>query len=232
MMIGTFWKTFKQVKDPAILKALFWSTLLTMAVILLSIGLGFTFLETIMDIFSETLKEWFGKGESWFRGVVQFLGAFLLIIFFYFLFAGIHGAFVGIFIDDILDAIQEHHYPDITWAKAPSTLKSCLLGMRILVSTLLLNILAFPILVIGWFIPPVGLTFHVILNGYLLGKEYGQLIEFRIPNDSSNHKKVSYFSNGVIASIIWLIPVLNLLAPILLAGSVLHSRLNQKKLTE
>ena len=124
-----------------------------MAVILLSIGLGFTFLETIMDMFSETLQEWFGKGESWFRGVVQFLGAFLLIIFFYFLFAGIHGAFVGILL--MTSSMQSKNTITLT-LHGPKLhpIKSCLLGMRILVSTLLLNILAFPILVIGWFYSP------------------------------------------------------------------------------
>ena len=108
-------------------------------------------------------------------------------------------------------------------------MQSIIFSGRILVMTLALNLLASPILILGWFIPPLGLSLQIILNSYLLGKEYGQLVEFRIPKDQPSSPVPKYFTNGMIASLIWIVPILNLLAPILLAGSVLHTRLRLEK---
>ncbi|MDB4410902.1 EI24 domain-containing protein [bacterium] len=181
-----------------------------------------------MDNFSNTLASWFGEGEGWFRGVIQFMGGSTILILSYFLFAGIHGAFVGIFIDDILDVIHQRYYPDVQWNKPPPFLTSCLFSARIFLMTIFLNIIASPLLLVGWFIPPLGLALQIFLNGYLLGKEYGQLVELRFPKGHSLTPIPKYFSNGNIAAIIWIIPIVNLIAPILLAGSVLHSRMNLK----
>ena len=224
-MFSTFLKTFRQISDPKILKALGWATLLTLLAVVLAVALGVSLMDSILDFFSGTLQSWFGKGENWFRGFAQFLGGSLILIISYFFFAGIHGAFVGIFIDDILDAVHEKHYSEKTWQKPPSLIQSCTFSVRILFLTLAFNLLASPILILGWFFPPIGLSLQIILNGYLLGKEYGQLVEFRVSGSVSNSPTPKYFSNGIIASGIWIIPGLNLLAPILLAGSILHSRM-------
>ena len=115
------------------------------------------------------------------------------------------------------------------WQKPPTMMQSLKFSGRILVMTIVLNFLASPLLILGWFIPPIGLSLQIVLNGYLLGKEYGQLVEFRIPKNQSESNVPKYFANGMIASCIWIVPILNLLAPILLAGSVLHTRLSLKK---
>ena len=224
IMISSFLKTFRQINDPKILKALALATLLTLLSIVLAVTLGVALLDGILDIFSKTLQSWLGKGESWFRGFANFMGGTLILIISYFFLAGIHGAFVGIFIDDILDSIQQKHYPNMAWEEAPTFLTSLSFSLRILGLTIFLNLLASPLLILGWFIPPIGLTLQVLLNGYLMGKEYGQLVEFRIPPSASLKPTPKYFRNGIIASCIWIIPILNLVAPILLIGSVLHSR--------
>ena len=223
-MISSFLKTLRQANDPRILRAVGLATIFTLLSIFLAVIVGAVLMDGLLDFFSSTLQSWFGSGESWFRDFAQFLGGSLILVISYFFFAGIHGAFVGIFIDDILDAVHQKHYPQAPWQKPPSMTKSLLFSGRILLLTFALNLLASPLLILGWFIPPLGLSLQIILNGYLLGKEYGQLVEFRIPKDQPASPVPKYFVNGMIASCIWVIPVLNLLAPILLAGSVLHTR--------
>ena len=223
-MISSFLKTLRQANDPRILRAVGLATIFTLLSIFLAVIVGAVLMDGLLDFFSSTLQSWFGSGESWFRGFAQFLGGSLILVISYFFFAGIHGAFVGIFIDDILDAVHRKHYPQAPWQKPPPMMQSLIFSGRILVMTLVLNLIASPFLILGWFIPPLGLSLQIILNGYLLGKEYGQLVEFRIPKDQPASPVPKYFVNGMIASCIWVIPVLNLLAPILLAGSVLHTR--------
>ena len=82
-MISSFLETFRQLKDPKILKALTLATLLTLLSILLALTLGVALLDSILDTFSNTLQSWFGKGESWFRGIAQFMGGTLIIIISY-----------------------------------------------------------------------------------------------------------------------------------------------------
>ena len=73
-MFSTFLKTFRQISDPKILKALGWATLLTLLAVVLAVALGVSLMDSILDFFSGTLQSWFGKGENWFRGFAQFLG--------------------------------------------------------------------------------------------------------------------------------------------------------------
>ena len=94
-------------------------------------------------IFSGTLQSWFGKGEDWFRGFTPFLGGSLILIISYFFFAGIHGAFVGIFID-ILDAYMRNIIK-LLWQKPPSLINLHIFR-RILFQTLAFNLLASPYL--------------------------------------------------------------------------------------
>ena len=153
IMISSFLKTFQQINDPKILRALGLATTFTLLSIFLAVSLGAVLMDNLLDFFSSTLQSWLGSGESWFRGFAQFLGGSLILVISYFFFAGIHGAFVGIFIDDILDAVHQRHYPEEPWQKAPAMMQSIIFSGRILVMTLALNLLASPILILGWFIP-------------------------------------------------------------------------------
>ena len=58
------------------------------------------------------------------------------------------------------------------------------------------------------------------LNGYLVG--------LRISSDS-RQTGTKFLKEGILASLVWMVPLVNFIAPVLLAGSILHSRfLNTK----
>ena len=138
-----------------------------------------------MDFYSGTLQSWFGKGENWFRAFAQFLSGSLLCSLLTFSLPGSMVLLLAFSSMIFLDAVHLKHYPDQPWQKAPSISRSILFSLRILLLTLVWNFVCSPILILGWFIPPVGLTVQILLNGYLLGKEYGQLVEYRIPQNQS-----------------------------------------------
>ena len=223
-MIQTFILTIRQLKDPKIVKPLVIASLFTLITIGLCLILGASAIQWIMNSFSSVLFDWFGDSEGWFRIFIHFLGAFFLLILSYFFFASIHAAFLGIFIDDIFDAIAHRHYPSINLRPPMKLFASIIFSTRFVLLSLLLNFVSFPFLLLGWFIPPVGITLQVFLNGYLIGKEYGQLLEFRLPVEMHGEKG-KFLGNGMIASLIWMIPVINFIAPVLLAGSILHSKM-------
>ena len=87
----SFMKTFRQVNDPKIPRALGLATALTLLSIFLAVSVGAVLMDSLLDFFSSTLQSWFGKGESWFRGFAQFLGGSLIIIISYFFLLGSMG---------------------------------------------------------------------------------------------------------------------------------------------
>ena len=224
IMIQSFLLSFSQIKDAKIIRPMIYATLLTTFSILAFLILGANTIDWVLDSFSETLTNWFGDTEGILQMVLLFIGTGFILVLGYFAFAGIHAAFLGIFIDDIFEAVKARHYPDLELLPAPSIPVGILFSIRFICFSLLINMVAFPFYLIGWFIPPIGIAMQVCINGYLLGKEYGQLLAFRIRPDKEN-KNESYFQNGAFATCLWMIPVLNLFAPVLLAASVMHTRM-------
>ena len=64
---------------------------------------------------------------------------------------------------------------------------------------------------------------QIFLNGYLLGKEYRTTVDYRLPNESSQ-KNQTFILYGSLGTAIWIIPILNWFAPILVCASIFHAR--------
>lgn len=227
-MLRSYALTLSQLSDPKILKPLVFATLLTIGSIILVLVLGATAIDWAMTSLSNALDGWFGKAEGWLRIITQVIGALFLLMIAYFFFASIHAAFLGLFFDDLLDAIRNRHYPQSEWLPPPSLSRSLRDSLRFIILSLTVNLIALPFYLIGWFVPPIGLAAQVLVNGYLLGKEYGYLVGLRISSDSSQ-TGTKFLKEGILASLVWMVPLVNFIAPVLLAGSILHSMFLNKK---
>jgi len=227
LMITSYLLTLSQFKDQKIFKPLCYATVLTIASIILLLALGAGAISWALDLFTYTLQDWFGDAKGFVRGLIQVIGASFIVVIGYFTFAGIHAAFLGIFIDDIFDAIQLKHYPDFTLQPPPSLSVGIIFSIRFILFTLLINFIAIPFYLLGWILPPIGISIQIGINGYLLGKEYGTLCRMRIKNEATT--KTTHFPEGVLASCIWMIPIINLTAPVLLAGSIMHTQMKASR---
>ena len=145
----------------------------------------------------------------------------------YFFLVNVFAAFLGIFIDGALDAVHDTHFPNTNWNKPPGIIESILSSIRFILWSLFIYLLASPLLLVGYFLPPIGLILQFLLGGFLLSREYGQLIEMRIPREQ-RLKKPGKLIHGTVATALWLIPVVNLVAPLLLAVSLMHNRLEEQ----
>jgi CysZ protein len=226
-MIKAYLLTLSQLKDPKIFRPLCYATLFTTVCILGLLLIGAGTISWVLDLLNHTLNQWFGNATGIFRWVIQLIGASFVLLLGYFIFSGIHAAFLGIFIDDIFDAIQKRHYPESELNPPPSLLTGIIFSVRFIIFSLLINLIALPFYLLGWFIPPLGISMQIGVNGYLLGKEYGSLCRMRFEDNSA--AKNSHIKEGVLASCIWMVPVLNLAGPVLLAGSVMHSQMKASK---
>lgn len=227
-MIKFYLLAFNQLKDPRFIKPLIWSSILSIGSLGLLLVIGIGSVDWLFDLFSESIISWFGDWGDWIKVATQFLVSFFLLAIAYFFFGSVHAAYLGLFLDDIIDAVRDKHYPGTELNPAPDLLTSTKASIRFVLTSLMFNILASPLFLLGWFFPPSGLILQIWINGLLLGREYGYLIEQRIPN-STQAEKESYTPFGMLAETIWLIPVINLLSPILLSAAILHRNMNKPK---
>lgn len=223
-----FWKDYalavSQLNDPRLWKPVLWATLLSLGTIFLIMVVGGAFLFQFFDSFSQRLTGWMSWADGWLGGLAAILGTFFIAMLGYFFLASVYAAFLGIFIDDALDAIREKHYPDAAWIKPPGMMESSVSSIRFIIWSLIVYVMACPFLLIGYLLPPIGLVLQYLLGGYLMGREYGQLIELRLPRDQ-RIKKPGTLLHGTLATFLWSFPILNLIAPLLLGVSLVHSRL-------
>ena len=92
---------------------------------------------------------------------------------------------------------------------------------------LLLNLLALPLYLLLMFLPPTGLILFYCLNGYLLSREYFELVGGRhldLAGLRKARKKNTWaiFPAGVLIALMLTVPILNLLAPLVATAAMVH----------
>ena len=154
-------------------------------------------------------------------GVIGFLVALWLF------FPAVVSVFIGLWLDDVAEAVERRHYPTDPPGTAPSLGLSIVLALRLMGALVLLNLILLPVYIVALFIPFLSLALFLLLNGYLLGREYFELVATRhmSPAEARIMRKASggriYLAGMVIAGL-FAVPFLNLLAPILGAAFMMH----------
>ena len=227
-MINSFLLAFRQLDDSRFIKPLVWSSLLTLFSIAILWTFGSTYLDWWMDSFSTDETSWLDGWWSWIKFIAQFLVAAFALAIAYFFFGTVHAAYLGLFLDEIIEAVRDRHYPALVLQPPPDLMDSMIDSIRFVLMSLLFNLLMIPLYILGWFLPPTGLIIQIWINGLLLGKEYGYLIEQRFaPEDRIT--KFPYTRFGMFAKVIWMIPLANFLAPMILCAAIMHDRIGGKQ---
>lgn len=131
-------------------------------------------------------------------------------------------AMMGLFADDIIAAVEADRYPDAAADARPVGLaRSIRYALASVARTIGWNLLALPayiaLLVTG--VGTIGL--FLALNAYLLGRDLADMVEPRHPG----HPPIPRGSRwllGLASALLFLIPLVNLLAPIWSAAMAVH----------
>ena len=158
-------KSFAQLSDPrfqrVMWRALFWSVLL------------FAFL--VAAAWSGIAQITFFE-EGWLDDIVKLLSGAGSVILAFILFPGLISTVIGMFLDEVAEAVEARHYNDLPGARPTKIGEQIASGVRLLAWTLVLNIAALPVYL---FVPGINLFVYYGLNGYLLGREYFELVALR-----------------------------------------------------
>ena len=210
-MLSAIAKTFGQLSDPPI-----------RGVIGKTIGLAIL-AYVLFVVLVYLLIGWLSGLSGWLEGLAQFGGVFFAIVIAWFIFPSVAAGIAGIFADEVIDAVEAKHYPGLPPAHPVPVLEAVLDGLKLVAISLVVNIAALPLLVI----PPVYVIFTWVVNGWLLGREYFEMVAFRRMDRASAHEihrrhNRTFTIAGVIIAVCLTVPIVNLLAPVLGAAFMVH----------
>jgi CysZ protein len=148
--------------------------------------------------------------------------ALAILTLFWFLFRAVAMAVMGLFTDGIVESVEEDHYPAAAARAVPvSWQRGLAMGLRSALRALGWNLLASPIYLVLLF-TGIGLPIALLLvNGLLLGKDLEQMVAARHP-DAPRLPSGRRHTLGFIAAGAFLIPGLNLFAPVFGAALAVH----------
>ena len=217
-MLASFTMAFGQLNDSRFLKPLLYSLGLSLVVALIALPVGYLGFEWLNQAF----LSWLEGGDSWWMDTIEWslrvLGILMMLVILFFAFGSVQTAFLGLFLDDVVTAARDKNHPTIQLEPPPSLSKSSWASARFLALSLSLNALILPIVLIGWFLPPLGLIVQLIANGYLFGKEYEDIIAVRFQTETRlDPLKRTIF--GTATAALFLVPVLNFVAPVISAAA-------------
>ncbi len=228
-MFSALAKAFGQLSDPAFRRVLVRSVLAAL-VVFIAVWVAAWF---GLSWAGEALSGWVAAqdpGGFW-VGVAEWLfgaaGVVGVLVASFFLFPGVMMVVMALMLDDIAQAVERRHYPELPPARAQSLGEAAMAALLFAAVMLLLNLLVLPFYLLLLFVPPLNLFVFYLLNGYLLGREYFELVAARRFDTAGVRRLRRKYRGrvmlaGVVIAFLLTVPVVNLVTPIVATGFMLH----------
>lgn len=221
LIINDFIRALGQLGDPRF-----------RSVLVKGVGLSLGLLALIYAIFL-TVIGWFVPDQitlpiigtiTWVDSLISWGSAVLMIILSVFLMVPVASAFTGIFLDDVTQAVEDRHYPGHPSARRIPLGENIRDSLRFLGVMIAANLLALLLYLV--FSPLAPLIFWA-LNGFLLGREYFQMVAMRRldTKDARELRKrhsVAIWIAGTLMAVPLTLPLINLLVPVLGVATFTH----------
>lgn len=215
-MIGALFKALGQLPDRPFRRVIMRAFACSMALFAALVGFIWWFIE------STQLFGW-----AWLEWVVDALGIGTAVIVAIILFPGAVLTILAFLLEDIARAVEARHYPELGPPRAQPALEAVASGLKLSGVIVGWNLIAMPVYVLLWWFPPLNLFVFYGLNGYLLGREYFELVALR--RLDANAARAMWRENrgmlwmaGAIVAVALSIPMVNWLMPVLAAAFMLH----------
>lgn len=221
MIFNDFAKALGQLGDSRFMGVLGLGVGLTLALFL---GIYWLVITVIGWFVPESLTlPWIGE-ITWVETAISWASVPLMLILSMFLMVPVASAFTGVFLERIAQAVEDRHYPHLGQGRDIGIAEGIWDSAKFLGVLILANLLA---LVLYLFAGPTAPLIFWGLNGFLLGREYAQLVALRREGSAGarafrRRNRVQIFAAGVLMAVPLTIPVVNLLVPVLGAATFTH----------
>jgi CysZ protein len=214
-MIAGLLKAFAQLPEPALRRVLLRGILGALAVYVALVATVWIVVARV-SLFTEA---WADLGT----GIVLVLTALVVPLLF---FPALATAIMSPMLDSAADAVEARHYPHLAPPRHQKWTEVMAGTLRFLAVMVAINLVALPVYAV---LLITGFTFVLvtIVNGYLLGREYFELVALR--RLEAPAVRLMFRNNlgrlwlaGAMVSFLFSIPVLNLAAPVVGAAFMVH----------
>lgn len=215
-MLSAYAAAISQLSDPAF-RRVFWRALALTVGVFIGLGVVCYFVLQWAVTFEAAWIEWLAD-----LGLV--VGLIVLMVI---LFPAVATGFIGIFLDDIAAAVEQKHYPLDPPGRELPFWPAFGLSLRFTLVVIALNVLALPVYILAIWIPFLNLFVFYGMNGYLLGREYFELVGYRQLDEArvralrKRHARRVFFT-GAAAAFLLTVPLVNLIAPIVATAAMVH----------
>lgn len=213
MFLKAALKALRQLPDPGFRRVLLRALLLTLGLLA---GFG--------------LLAWWGLSAlaaidmGWLDLVVELLLALGLLVGAVFLIFPVAALLIGLFLDEVAQRVEARHYPgdppgrELSWGRSLTT------ALRFMLVVIGVNLLLLPLY---FLLPGVNVVVFYLVNGYLLGREYFELVAYRHLPAAAVHRlrrrsRGRLLLAGLIVAIPLSVPIVNLLVPLFATAFMVH----------
>lgn len=131
---------------------------------------------------------------------------------------------LGLFLGRIAAAVEAADYPGRGPARSASIAETIATTLRLMAFTILVNLLALPVYLL---MPGINFFVFLGLNGYLLGREYFEVVALRRLDPSAARAlrrrcAGRVFLAGAVIAGLFAVPLVNLLAPAVATAFMVH----------
>lgn len=202
--------SFAILRQPLALWLLLLSLLCSVAIFAASCGAVWWLISQTDFLGSELAQRWH------LDQVAGGAGLLVVSVLFYFSFPAIITALVSLTLEPVLGRLEQAHSHDLAPLRDSSIMEQLRVALRQLRRTLFITILLMPF----YFIPGIGWLVALLVNAPLLARDYYYLIALRhidLPTAEAHYKqhKWALWGRGLNIAALFLIPFINLLAPLL-----------------
>lgn len=221
MIFAAFFRALAQIGDQRFRRVLILGVLLTLALLF---GIYALFLQAVWWLTPESIDlPLIGPvtGVETLLGWASFLVMIALSVF---LMVPVASAFAGLFLEDVVDAVEDRHYPNLPPAAVmgrPEALRHSVNFLGLVIAVNVAAVFVYPF--VG---PAIPLVFWA-LNGFLLGREYFTLVaQRRLPRAEAiamrKRNGLRLWIAGTLMAAPLSIPLVNLLVPVLGVATFTH----------
>ena len=163
-MISAFVKAIEQLGDPRLRRVIFLS-LIASLLILVALVIGISVLLSFLNLVG---IDWVDTALSWLGGAASVVLAFLL-------FPAVVVIVMSLFLDDVAEAVEARHYPELPKAPGQGTMAGIWTGLKfaaLLIGVNVLLLIVYLIMLATVVLSPLIPVVFYLVNGWLAGREY------------------------------------------------------------
>jgi CysZ protein len=162
-------------------------------------------------------------GVGWLDAVIILLGSMAALVLAWMLFPAMTLLILGFFLGWVLRGVERRHYPGLGPPLPMSLPAAFASALRLLLLAAAVNVIILPL----YLIPGINLFVYYALNGYLVGREYFELVALRRMDGAAaramwRRHRGRLILVGVVIVFLLSLPLIDLVAPIVAAAFMLH----------